>query len=106
MIEYRHTPDGVIKIETPDAIVSQPDWHGLEQTLRYAESESLFYKAFSQSTEKGLGLFTTTLVNGKLGHASENALATAFSLLGVTWNDGEKVIINQILEDHNFNTRI
>lgn len=84
-------------------ISKQADWHGLEQSLRYSE---MFAKAFSQATEKGFNLFTTTLVNGKLGHASEGALQFAFSVLGVEWTESEKTAINQILESHNFVTRV
>jgi hypothetical protein len=84
-------------------IPKSPNWHGLEQSLRYSD---MFAKAFMQATEKGFNLFTTTLVNGKLGHASEGALQFAFSVLGVEWTEAEKSAINQILESHNFVTRI
>lgn len=87
----------------------QPDeklpanWHSLEQSLRYSP---MFTKAFTEATEKGFNLFTTTLVNGKLGHASENALQFAFSVLGVNWNESEKKAINEILANSYFDTRI
>lgn len=92
----------VESVELPD-VPLEPNWHGLEQSLRYSD---MFAKAFVQATEKGFNLFTTTLVNGKLGHASEGALQFAFSALGVEWTESEKTAINQILESHNFVTRI
>src|ERR1044072_9084606 len=72
----------------------RPDWLGLEQTLRYADDAALFSKAFAAASDKGFNLFTTTLLNGKSGHAKEGALSFAFSMLGVTWSDEEKDQIN------------
>jgi hypothetical protein len=80
-----------------------PNWLGLEQTLRYSNE---FGKAFQYATEKGFNLFTTTLVNGKLGHASENALAFAFSVLGIEWTSEEIANINAALEANNFLYRL
>jgi hypothetical protein len=88
--------------ELPD-IKLPPNWHDLEQNLRYS---TLFEKAFTDSSEKGFNLFTTTLVNGKLGHASENALMFAFNVLGVNWNEKEKQQINSILEANYFTIKI
>lgn len=80
-----------------------PNWLQLEQDLRYSE---MFVKAFAQATEKGFNLFTVTLVNGKAGHASENALSFAFSVLGVEWTESERQQINEILTKNNFKTQI
>jgi hypothetical protein len=78
----------------------------LEQSLRYAHDAALFSKAFQTASEKGLNLFMTTLVNGKLGHSKENALAFAFSVLGVEWTEKEKDQLNQILTDNNFSIQV
>lgn len=86
-----------------DLLKLTPDWISLEQSLRYSD---LFTKAFSEASEKGLGLFMITLVNGKRGDSSENSLSFAFSLLGVNWSDSEKSELNNILENNNFTIRI
>jgi len=86
-----------------DTLKLTPDWISLEQSLRYSD---LFTKAFSEASEKGLGLFMITLVNGKRGDSSENSLSFAFSLLGVNWSDSEKSELNNILENNNFTIRI
>jgi actin-related protein len=86
--------------------IEQPvvlNWLGLEQQLRYSP---LFAKAFNDATEKGLSLFMVTLVNGKSGQASENSLAFAFSVLGVTWTENEILELNTILENNNFTIRL
>ena len=79
------------------------DWHGLEQQLRYSAE---FAKAFQYANSKGFNLFTTTLVNGKLGHSTENGLSFAFSLLGVEWTEQEKANINTALASNNFDFRL
>jgi hypothetical protein len=79
------------------------NWLGLEQQLRYSQ---LFAKAYNDANEKGLNMFTTTLVNGKLGHAKEPALEFAFSVLGVTWTESEILELNTILENNNFTIRL
>jgi hypothetical protein len=79
------------------------NWLGLEQDLRYS---NLFAKAYNDANEKGLNMFTTTLVNGKLGHAKEPALEFAFSVLGVTWTENEILELNTILENNNFTIRL
>ena len=86
-----------------DLLKLTPDWISLEQSLRYSD---LFTKAFSEASEKGLGLFMITLVNGKRGDSSENSLSFAFNLLGVNWSDSEKSELNNILENNNFTIRI
>ena len=90
-------------IDDGEPIEISPNWLGLEQDLRYS---TMFEKAFSQANEKGFNLFTVTLVNGKSGHASENALRFAFEMLGVNWTEEEKIAINQILENNYFITRL
>ena len=82
-----------------NVIVYTLNWLGLEQQLRYS---ALFAKAFTDSTEKGFSLFMVTLVNGKNGQASESSLAFAFSVIGVTWTDSEKIELNTILSNNNF----
>jgi hypothetical protein len=79
------------------------NWLGLEQDLRYS---NLFAKAYNDANEKGLNMFTTTLVNGKLGHAKEPALEFAFSVLGVTWTESDILELNTILENNNFTIRL
>jgi hypothetical protein len=86
--------------------LNAPNWHSLEQQLRYANDSTLFGKAFTTASDKGLNLFMTTLVNGKLGHSSEAALAFAFSVLGVDWTDSEKATINTLLTQNNFTIQI
>ena len=86
-----------------DLLKLTPDWISLEQSLRYSD---LFTKAFSEASEKGLGLFMITLVNGKRGDSSENSLSFAFNLLGVNWSDSEKSELNNILENNNFTIRL
>jgi hypothetical protein len=79
------------------------NWLGLEQDLRYS---NLFAKAYNDANGKGLNMFTTTLVNGKLGHAKEPALEFAFSVLGVTWTESDILELNTILENNNFTIRL
>lgn len=88
--------------EMPPEILP-PNWLGLEQGLRYS---ALFQKAFSESSDKGLNLFMITLVNGKSGQASENALAFAFQMLGVTWTEGEIIELNHHLDANHFLLRL
>jgi hypothetical protein len=79
-----------------------PNWLGFEQDLRYSA-------VFGRRTEVDpidFNIFTTTLVNGKLGHASENAFAFGFSILGLTWTNEEKDLINGLLQKHNFVYRL
>lgn len=76
-----------------------PDWLGLEQALRYS---TLFNKAWSTASDKGFSLFTITLLNGKRGDSSENALAFAFNVLGVVWSEEEIDQLNEILSNHKF----
>ncbi len=83
--------------------INAKNWLGLEQDLYYS---SLFQKAFTDATEKGLSLFMITLVNGKSGEASENSLAFAFSVLGVNWTEREISELNIILENNNFTIRL
>jgi len=83
--------------------INAKNWLGLEQDLYYS---SLFQKAFTDATEKGLSLFMITLVNGKSGEASENSLAFAFSVLGVNWTESEISELNIILENNNFTIRL
>ena len=107
LIEYKYQNNQLVNvIETDDGIAPPPDWHKLEQELRYANDSALFGKAFTTATDKGLNLFMTTLVNGKLGHSSEAALTFAFSYLGVTWTDEEKITINTLLTQNNFTIQI
>lgn len=89
----------VTVVEESQDLPLSPNWLGVEQQLRYS---ALFSKAFADSTEKGLSLFMVTLVNGKNGQASENSLSFAFSVLGVTWTDAEKIELNIILSNNNF----
>lgn len=90
--------NGIVNVQINDR-----NWLGLEQQLRYS---NLFAKAYSDATEKGLSLFMVTLVNGKSGQASENSLAFAFSVLGVTWTESEILELNTILETNNFTIRL
>jgi hypothetical protein len=93
--------NGIIREGFTD--INAKNWLGLEQQLRYS---ALFAKAFTDATEKGLSLFMVTLVNGKSGQASENSLAFAFSVLGVTWTESEVIELNSILESNNFTIRL
>lgn len=86
--------------------IVRPNWLTLEQSLRYAHDSALFTKAFTQASDKGFNLFTVTLLNGKRGDSSENALAFAFSMLGVTWTGTEKSQINTILTENHFTIQI
>jgi hypothetical protein len=98
-IYYQGDEPFIEPIEEPIVL----NWLGLEQQLRYS---TLFAKAYDDANEKGLNMFTTTLVNGKLGHAKEPALEFAFSVLGVTWTENEKTELNTILENNNFTIRL
>lgn len=80
-----------------------PNWKQLEQDLRYSP---LFEKAFTTASDKGFNMFTATLVNGKRGEASENALAFAFSILGVSWTAEEVTQLNEYLERNDFEIRL
>lgn len=103
LIEF-HSLDGINgKVRDGYTNVNAPNWLGLEQQLRYSNE---FSKAFATSSDKGFNLFTTTLVNGKLGHSSENGLAFAFSVIGVDWTEQEKENINAVLEANNFTYRL
>ena len=79
------------------------NWHGLEQSLRYSQE---FAKAFQYGNPNGFSMFMTTLVNGKNGQATENALAFCFQVLGVSWTEQEKTNINSVLEANNFVYRL
>lgn len=116
---FAHTNDGIKKHYFADYGVSSfeelllnghtetntkpKDWLSLEQDLRYS---AMFNKAYSDADPKGLNMFMVTLINGKAGHATENALLFAFNNLSVVWTQQEKDSINQILERNNFVTRI
>jgi len=89
-------------IKEPEPIVLLPNWLGLEQDLRYS---SVFGRR-KEVDPIDFNIFTTTLVNGKLGHASENALAFGFSILGLTWSQPEIDLINSLLHEHNFVFRL
>ena len=102
---YKKDENGIMvlisSIESPNEIMP-PNWLGFEQDLRYSA-------VFGRRTEVDpidFNIFTTTLVNGKLGHASENALAFGFSILGLTWTQEEKDLINGLLQKHNFVFRL
>lgn len=89
-------------VSQPAEITMPPNWLGLEQDLRYSA-------VFGRRVEVNpidFNIFTTTLVNGKLGHASENALAFGFSILGLIWTNEDKILINSLLEKHNFVFRL
>lgn len=79
-----------------------PNWLGLEQDLRYS---SVFGRR-KEVDPVDFNIFTTTLVNGKLGHATENALVFGFSILGLEWTNEEKDLINSLLEKNNFVFRL
>jgi hypothetical protein len=98
-IYYQGDEPFIEPIEEPIVL----NWLGLEQQLRYS---TLFAKAYNDANGKGLNMFTTTLVNGKLGHAKEPALDFAFSVLGVTWTENEILELNTILENNNFTIRL
>lgn len=99
-----HSTDGINgTIRDGFTKLNAPNWYKLEQQLRYS---SLFAKAFNDATDKGWTLIITTLVNGKLGQASENSLLFAFSVLGVTWTESELIELNTILESNNFTIRL
>jgi hypothetical protein len=88
--------------------VDAPDWLGLEQTLRYSQ---LYGKALTMAKTDlavavGMNLFMITLSNGKLGHASENALLFAFGQLSIDWDSSETGILNGYLEANNFTIRL
>ena len=86
----------------PEPPYNPPNWLGLEQDLRYSA-------VFGRRVEVNpidFNIFTTTLVNGKLGHASENALAFGFSILGLEWTNEDKILINSLLEKNNFVFRL
>jgi hypothetical protein len=91
----------VSSVEVADE-AQPPNWLGLEQDLRYS---SVFGRR-SEADPIDFNIFTTTLVNGKLGHASENALVYAFSILGIAFTSGEKDLINGLLAKHNFVFRL
>ena len=104
--------DGVVEFHSTDGISgtiregyknkNAPNWLGLEQDLRYSA-------VFGRRVEVNpidFNIFTTTLVNGKLGHASENALAFGFSILGLEWTNEDKILINSLLEKNNFVFRL
>jgi hypothetical protein len=99
VIYYQGDEPFIEPIEEPITL----NWLGLEQQLRYS---NLFAKAYNDANGKGLNMFTTTLVNGKLGHAKEPALEFAFSVLGVTWTESEVLELNTILENNNFTIRL
>jgi hypothetical protein len=86
----------------PTPIPEPPNWLGLEQDLRYS---SVFGRR-KEVDPIDFNIFTTTLVNGKLGHASENALAFGFSILGLDWSQEEIDLINSLLSKHNFVFRL
>jgi hypothetical protein len=92
--------NGVIKEGYKD--IKAPNWLGLEQDLRYS---SVFGRR-KEVDPVDFNIFTTTLVNGKLGHASENALIFGFGILGLDWSKEEKDLINGLLEKHNFVFRL
>lgn len=95
--------DDVLAYTTEIVPTLELNWLGLEQELRYSP---LFAKAFSEASDKGFSLFTVTLINGKSGVASQNALSFAFQMLGVTWTDEEKQTLNAILTRNNFTIQI
>jgi hypothetical protein len=93
----------LIYSEPEPPFIVQPDWLGLEQSLRYS---ALFATAYATASDKGFNLFTITLLNGKRGEASENALSFAFSALGVSWSESDKEFLNQMLSDNHFTIRV
>lgn len=99
------TNDYVNELVSEEEVPGEPEkanWLGLEQDLRYS---SVFGRR-KEVDPVDFNIFTTTLVNGKLGHASENALAFGFSILGLDWTEGERELINSILEKNNFVFRL
>lgn len=83
-----------------------PDWVKLEQDLRYFGDGALFGKAVATASPNPFSIFLKTLENGDKGIASENALAYAFSILGVSWTDEEKGQLNTILTQNNFTIQL
>ena len=80
----------------------KPDWIKLEQDLRYFNGGSLFGKALMTAIPNPFSIFLKTLENGSKGIASQNALAYAFSILGVEWTSEEITQLNTLLTDNNF----
>lgn len=93
--------------EVPDP-VELPNWLGLEQALRYSPlyGKALTLAKTSLPVAVGMNLFMMTLSNGKRGDASENALAFAFSQLGIEWSEEELDGINTLLSNNNFTITI
>lgn len=92
-------------IESAD-IVLPPNWVKLEQDLRYFGGGSLFGKAVAIASPNPFSIFLKTLEDGDKGIASQNALAYAFSILGVSWTDEEKGQLNTILTQNNFTIQL
>lgn len=93
----------LVESKHEDDLPELPDWLGLEQSLRYS---ALFGKAYATADAKGLNLFMITLLNGKRGEASENALAFAFQNIGVSWTDEEKAELNNYLKTYHFTIKL
>lgn len=93
------------EIDSPDEPL-KPDWTKLEQDLRYYNNGSLFGKALTTAAPNPFSIFLKTLENGSKGIASQNALAYAFSILGVSWTWDEKNQLNILLSNNNFTFQI
>ncbi len=99
---FTYNSKGELISETESGISEPPNWLGFEQDLRY----SAVFGRRKEVDPNDFNIFITTLVNGKLGHAGENALAFGFSILGLTWSKEEKDLINGLLEKNNFVYRL
>ena len=98
--------DGVLISEEEVEDVLMPNWIKLEQDLRYFGDGYLFGKAVATASPNSFSVFLRTLGNGQDGKASENSLAFAFSILGVSWADEEKGQLNTILTQNNFTIQL
>lgn len=97
----------VSEIESEEPVVAEkPNWLKLEQELRYFNGGALFGKALATATPNPFSIFLKTLENGDKGIASENALAFAFSILGVDWTTEEIGQLNTLLQQNNFTIRL
>lgn len=86
------------------ASLTNSDWKNLSQDFFY--NSTIMTKILSSANPNGYSTMLKVLTDGENNYASEAAFLQVFGMLGISWTQAEKDIINGILTDNNFTIQI